>query len=197
MPATLHSLCVFCGSSIGGRDDYARAARDLGRLLVERSIRLIYGGGNIGLMGVLADEVLSHGGHVVGVIPRHLVERELAHAGVSQMHVVGSMHERKAMMASLSDAFVAMPGGFGTYEEFFEAVTWTQLGVHSKPCGLLNVEGFYDPIVSFIDRAVSEQFVKPEYRAAILVDNDPERLVGKLDSVVLPEVPRWIGLAQS
>ena len=193
----MRRICVFCGSAVGANTAYADAAREMGRVLVERGISLVYGGGHVGLMGVIADTVLAAGGEAIGVIPHGLAVREVAHKSLTKLHVVGSMHERKAMMASLSDAFVAMPGGFGTYEEFFEAVTWTQLGVHSKPCGLLNVEGFYDPIVSFIDRAVSEQFVKPEYRAAILVDNDPERLVGKLDSVVLPEVPRWIGLAQS
>jgi uncharacterized protein (TIGR00730 family) len=182
---------------VGANTAYADAAREMGRVLVERGISLVYGGGHVGLMGVIADTVLAAGGEAIGVIPHGLAVREVAHKSLTTLHVVGSMHERKAMMANLSDAFVAMPGGFGTYEEFFEAVTWTQLGVHSKPCGLLNVEGFYDPIVSFIDRAVTEQFVKPEYRAAILVDSDPERLVGKLNSVVLPEVPRWIGLAQS
>lgn len=193
----MRCICVFCGSAVGANTAYADAAREMGRVLVERGISLVYGGGHVGLMGVIADTVLAAGGEAIGVIPHGLAVREVAHRHLTKLHVVGSMHERKAMMANLSDAFVAMPGGFGTYEEFFEAVTWTQLGVHNKPCGLLNVEGFYDPIVSFIDRAVSEQFVKPEYRAAILVDRDPANLVEKLSTVVLPEVPRWIGLAQS
>ena len=180
MPATLHSLCVFCGSSIGGRDDYARAARDLGRLLVERSIRLIYGGGNIGLMGVLADEVLSHGGHVVGVIPRHLVERELAHASVSQMHVVGSMHERKALMAELADAFAALPGGIGTFEELLEITTWAQLGLHRKPCGLLNVAGYFDRLLDFLDHASDQHFVPPGHRQLLLADADAATLLDRL-----------------
>ncbi len=193
----MRCICVFCGSAVGANPAYADAARDMGRVLVERGISLVYGGGHVGLMGVIADTVLAAGGEAIGVIPHGLAVREVAHSRLTKLHVVGSMHERKAMMAELSDAFIAMPGGFGTYEEFFEAVTWTQLGVHRKPCGLLNVEGFYDPIVDFVDRAVSEQFVKPEYRAAILVDSDPARLVEKLGAANLPEVARWIGLAQS
>jgi uncharacterized protein (TIGR00730 family) len=193
----MQRICVFCGSAVGANPAYADAARRMGREMVSRGIGLVYGGGHVGLMGVIADTVLAEGGEAIGVIPHGLAVREVAHSRLTKLHVVGSMHERKAMMADMADAFVAMPGGFGTYEEFFEAVTWTQLGVHRKPCGLLNVEGFYDPIVSFIDRSVSEQFVKPEYRAAILVDSDPARLIEALTAVILPEVPRWIGLAQS
>jgi len=193
----MRRICVFCGSQFGANPAYADAAREMGRLPVDRGFGLVYGGGQVGLMGVIADTVLEAGGEAIGVIPHGLAVREVAHKSLTTLHVVGSMHERKAMMADLSEAFVAMPGGFGTYEEFFEAVTWTQLGVHRKPCGLLNVEGFYDPIVDFIDRAVSEQFVKPEYRAAILVDSHPGRLLDKLNAVELPEMPRWIGLAQA
>ena len=193
----LKSVAVYCGSSPVKNPAFEAEIRSFGREIAARGVRLVYGGSSLGLMGALADETLAAGGQVTGVIPKALEGRESAHRSLTELRVVDSMHAREQLIFDLSDAFVAMPGGFGTYEEFFEAVTWTQLGVHSKPCGLLNVEGFYDPIVSFIDRAVSEQFVKPEYRAAILVDNDPERLVGKLDSVVLPEAPRWIGLAQS
>ena len=145
-------LCVFCGSSVGVKPAYAEAAAAFGTLLATRGIVLVYGGGNVGLMGVIADAALAAGGEVIGVIPRALADREIAHTGVSELRVVDSMHTRKAMMADLSDAFVAMPGGVGTFEEFFEAITWTQLGLHRKACGLLNVNGFYTPLAAFIDR---------------------------------------------
>jgi uncharacterized protein (TIGR00730 family) len=148
-------------------------------------------------MGVLADAVLAAGGEVTGVIPHALNAREIAHAGLTELHVVDSMHERKAMMAAMSDAFIAMPGGFGTYEEFFEAVTWTQLGVHKKPCGLLNVAGFYDPVIAFLDRAVRESFIRPEHRAAVVVDPAPAALLDALERLTLPDVPKWIGLAEA
>jgi hypothetical protein len=193
----MRRITVFCGSSVGENPGYADAARHLGRLLVERGIGLVYGGGQVGLMGVIAEAVLRAGGEAIGVIPHGLAVREVAHEGLTRLHIVDSMHERKAMMADLSDAFIALPGGFGTYEEFFEAVTWTQLGVHRKPCGLLNVNGFYDPIVQFLDRAVGEGFVKPEHRAAVLVSPSAEELVDALATVQLPEVPQWIGLAQA
>jgi uncharacterized protein (TIGR00730 family) len=169
----------------------------MGRALVERGHSLVYGGGHVGLMGILADTVLAAGGEAIGVIPHALNEREIAHLRLTTLHVVDSMHERKAMMAEMSDAFIAMPGGFGTYEEFFEAVTWTQLGVHQKPCGLLNVAGFYDPIVQFLDHAVRQQFIRPEHREAVLTDSDPVRLLDRLGAVVLPDVPKWIGLAEA
>jgi hypothetical protein len=169
----------------------------MGRTLVQRGLSLVYGGGHVGLMGVVADAVLEAGGEAVGVIPHALNAREIAHQRLTRLHVVNSMHERKAMMAELSDAFIAMPGGFGTYEEFFEAVTWTQLGVHRKPCGLLNVAGFYDPVVQFIDQAVTEQFIRPQHRAAILVDADPASLLDALERTVLPDVPKWIGLEEA
>jgi uncharacterized protein (TIGR00730 family) len=169
----------------------------MGRALVDRGLSLVYGGGHVGLMGILADAVLEAGGEAVGVIPHALNSREIAHLNLTTLHVVDSMHERKAKMAAMSDAFVAMPGGFGTYEEFFEAVTWTQLGVHKKPCGLLNVAGFYDPIIQFLDHAVREQFIRPAHRETVLVDSDPARLLDKLTAVVLPDVPKWIGLAEA
>ena len=165
----------------------------MGSLLAARGLGLVYGGGNVGLMGVVADAVLAGGGEVVGVIPRALADREIAHSGVTDLRIVDSMHTRKAMMADLSDAFIAMPGGVGTFEEFFEAVTWTQLGVHRKPCGLLNTAGFYTPLAAFIDQAVTEGFIKPAYRSIIVVDDHPERLLDSMGQVQLPDVPKWIG----
>ena len=185
-------ICVFCGSSLGSRSEYSEAAVTLGGILAKRNIGLVYGGGNVGLMGVVANAVLASGGEAIGVIPHSLAEREIEHKGLTQLHVVDSMHTRKAMMADLADAFIAMPGGVGTFEEFFEAVTWTQLGLHRKPCGLLNVAGFYTPLAAFIDQAVSEGFIKPVHRASIVVDDDPERLLDSLASVQLPDVPKWI-----
>jgi hypothetical protein len=185
-------ICVYCGSSIGNQPLYREAALAMGAVLAARKIGLVYGGGNVGLMGVVADAVLAGGGEVIGVIPQSLADREIAHSGVTDLRVVDSMHTRKAMMAELSDAFIAMPGGVGTFEEFFEAVTWTQLGVHRKPCGLLNVGGFYTPLALFIDQAVTEGFIKPVHRASIVVDDDPERLVNALGEVSLPDVPKWI-----
>ena len=188
----MKKICVFCGSSIGNRVEYAEAAVALGGLLARRNIGLVYGGGNVGLMGVIADAVLSAGGEVIGVIPHALAKREIEHQGLTRLHVVDSMHTRKAMMADLADAFIAMPGGVGTFEEFFEAVTWTQLGLHRKPCGLLNVGGFYTPLAAFIDQAVSEGFFKPVHRAAIVVDDNAERLLDTLANIELPDVPKWI-----
>ena len=185
-------ICVFCGSSLGIKTDYSEAAVALGGLLASRSIELVYGGGNVGLMGVIANAVLEAGGKVIGVIPHSLATREIEHNGLTRLHVVDSMHTRKAMMADLADAFIAMPGGVGTFEEFFEAVTWTQLGVHRKPCGLLNVSGFYTPLAAFIDQAVTEGFIKPVHRASIVVDDSPERLLDTLSRVELPDVPKWI-----
>jgi uncharacterized protein (TIGR00730 family) len=185
-------LCVFCGSSVGNRDEYRQSAIEMGTVLAERRIGLVYGGGNVGLMGVVADAVLAGGGEVIGVIPQSLADREIAHTGVTDLRVVDSMHTRKAMMADLADAFVAMPGGVGTFEEFFEVVTWTQLGLHRKPCGLLNSAGFYTPLAAFIDQAVTEGFIKIVHRAAIVVDSDPARLLDLLGTVELPAVPKWI-----
>lgn len=169
----------------------------MGRILASRGIGLVYGGGNVGLMGVIADAVMAHGGNVIGVIPQPLADREIAHPNITELRVVDSMHTRKAMMAELADGFIAMPGGVGTFEEFFEVVTWTQLGLHRKPCGLLNVSGFYAPLAAFIDQAVSEGFIKPIHRAAIVVDDDPERLLNTLLSIKLPDVPKWIRREQT
>ena len=185
-------VCVFCGSSVGNRSTYRDAAVAMGTVLAAKGIGLVYGGGNVGLMGVVADAVLAGGGDVIGVIPQSLADREVAHLGVTDLRVVDSMHTRKAMMADLADAFIAMPGGVGTFEEFFEAVTWTQLGVHRKPCGLLNAGGFYTPLEAFIDQAVTEGFIKPVHRSIVVCDDDPARLLDKLANVTLPDVPKWI-----
>ncbi len=189
-------ICVFCGSSSGSHPGYAAAARALAREIARRGHGLVYGGGNVGLMGVVADAMLEAGGEVVGVIPHTLVSREIGHRGVTTLHVVDSMHERKTLMADLSDAFIALPGGIGTFEEWFEAVTWTQLGLHRKPCGLLNVHGFYDELIRFMDHSWAEGFVKPETRAVVRHDADPAALLDALDAVQLPVVPRWITRAE-
>ncbi len=173
-------ICVFCGSSVGLRPAYADAARRLGTLLAERALGLVYGGGNVGLMGVLADAVMAAGGSVIGVMPRNLIAREIGHAGITELRVVDSMHQRKAMMADLASGFIALPGGFGTLDEFFEVVTWTQLGLHGKGCGLLNTGGYYDPLIAMLDRAVADGFVKPENRPLVLDDSDPARLLDRV-----------------
>ncbi|HVR73998.1 MAG TPA: TIGR00730 family Rossman fold protein, partial [Planctomycetota bacterium] len=176
----MKSACVFCGSSAGKRPAYSEAARALGRHLAARGVRLVFGGGRVGLMGVVADAVLEAGGTVTGVIPRALATRELAHDGLTDLRVVGTMHERKALMAELSDAFIALPGGLGTLEEFCEIVTWAQLGIHQKPCGILDVEGYYAPLLVQLDHAVAESFVKPQHRALVLSESDPARLLDAL-----------------
>jgi uncharacterized protein (TIGR00730 family) len=173
-------VCVFCGSSPGARPAYAGAAAELGRLLVDDGIGVVYGGGAVGLMGVLADSVLDAGGEAIGVIPQALVDREIGHHGLSELRVVGSMHERKALMAELADAFVALPGGLGTLEELFEVYTWAQLGLHRKPCGLLDVEDYYAGIVDFLEHAVRERFVREDHRAMLMVERDPRRLIDRL-----------------
>ena len=177
---TLRRVCVFCGSSSGNRPEYAAAATRMATELVARNLTLVYGGARAGLMGLLADSVLDAGGEVVGVIPQALVDREIAHRGLTELRVVQSMHERKAVMADLADAFVALPGGFGTFEEFCEAVTWTQLGLHRKRCGVLNVAGFFDPLLSLFDRAVADGFLKPQNRAIVVSESDPATLLTRL-----------------
>jgi uncharacterized protein (TIGR00730 family) len=193
----MKSLCVFCGSSAGTGAAYAEAARALGRELAGRGLRLVYGGGNVGLMGILADEVLSAGGEVIGVIPQALVAREVAHAGLTRLHVVGSMHQRKALMADLSDAFLALPGGFGTLEELCEVLTWAQLGLHAKPCGLLNVDGYFDALLHFLDRAVDQGFLRAGHRALVLVAQTPQEVLGLLATVRLPPTEKWIRKEES
>ena len=189
----MQRACVFCGSSPGARPQYTEATEDLGSLFVQHGITLVYGGASVGLMGRLADTVLSEGGEAVGVIPRALVEREIAHLGLTELHVVDSMHERKALMADLSDAFVALPGGLGTLDELFEVYTWAQLGLHRKPCGLLNVEGYYRHLADFLDHAVGERFVRDEHRDMLIVEEDPATMLERLqrfDPATL--TPKWI-----
>jgi uncharacterized protein (TIGR00730 family) len=185
-------VCVFCGSSSGADPQYQAAARQTGEALVRHGLGLVYGGGGIGLMKHLADAVLVAGGQVIGVIPESLMARELGHREVADLRVVGSMHERKALMAELSDAFIAMPGGYGTLEEFCEVVTWSQLGLHAKPCGLLNVKGYYDPLTVLLDHAVGERFLRPEHRELVLIDEDPERLLEQLASYRPPALDKWL-----
>jgi len=173
-------ICVFCGSRTGNNPLYAAAAVELGQLFVQHGIDLVFGGGHIGLMGVIADAVLAAGGDVIGVIPQALVDKELAHPRVQQMHVVGSMHQRKAIMADLSDAFIAMPGGYGTGDEFFEIVTWRQLHIHNKPIGILNTAGFFDALLGWLDHVVQEGFIKPPQRGLLQVSASPQELLGRL-----------------
>jgi uncharacterized protein (TIGR00730 family) len=164
----------------------------MGELLARRGLGLVYGGGCVGLMGILADAVLAAGGEVIGVIPAALMAREVGHTGVTELRVVGSMHERKALMADLSDAFVALPGGFGTLEEFCEVLTWAQLGIHRKPCGLLNADGYYDPLLALLDHAVAERFLRPAHRALVLEERDLERLLDRLATSRLPDLEKWV-----
>ncbi|MFN3648787.1 MAG: TIGR00730 family Rossman fold protein [Armatimonadota bacterium] len=188
----LKNVCVFCGSSSGSRPEYREAAREVGRALARRGIGLVYGGGNIGLMGEVAEAALQAGGRVTGVIPQALLAREVGHRGLTELVVVHSMHERKALMAERSDAFLALPGGFGTFEEFCEAITWTQLGVHRKPCGLLNVAGFYDPLLALFDHAVSEGFLHPQHREIVLVRNEIEPLLDAFAGYIPQDVEKWL-----
>ena len=189
----LRRICVFCGSSFGSRPVYREAAEAVGRLLCQRGIELVYGGGNVGLMGAMADACLDGGGRVIGVIPQALVEKEVAHLGLTELRVVRSMHERKFLMADLSDAFMALPGGYGTWDEFCEMLTWSQLGIQRKACGLLNVSGYYDSFLEFGDRAVSEGFLKDVNRGLMLSDDDPALLLDRLASFSVPAVDKWIG----
>jgi uncharacterized protein (TIGR00730 family) len=173
-------VCVFCGASAGGDPAYLEIAQVVGRLLGTQGIELVYGGGNVGLMGALASASLSAGGRVIGVIPQMLVDREAAHTGLSELRIVNSMHERKFLMADLSDAFLTLPGGFGTWEEFFEILTWSQLGILHKPCAVLNVNGYYDALLAMADRAVVEGFVRVEHRELLFSDTDPGRILDRL-----------------
>lgn len=190
------SLCVFCGSSPGARPEYRDAARALGSVLAARRIRLVYGGGHVGLMGVVADAALAAGGDVVGVITNGLQAREVGHTGLPDLRVVATMHERKAMMASMADAFVALPGGAGTLDEFFEAWTWTQLGIHRKPVGLLNVAGYFDPLLAFLERAVGDRFIRLEHADAVVVDDRIDRLIDRLASQGIVRSDKWLDRAE-
>jgi hypothetical protein len=188
----LARVCVFCGSSTGLRADYRDAATALAREMAARGIGLVFGGGRVGLMGHIADAILAAGGHATGVIPSFMIERELAHQGLPDLRIVESMHERKALMASLADAFIAMPGGFGTFEELCEAVTWTQLGLHRKRCGLLNVRGYYAPLLALVDRSVAEGFVRDDTREILVAHEDPGTLLDALAAPLVPPEPRWL-----
>lgn len=188
----MKNICVFAGSSSGARGEYAAAARDLGRVLAERNAGLVYGGARVGLMGALADEALRCGGRVIGVMPEALVAKEVAHAGLTELRVVTSMHERKAMMSDLSDGFVALPGGMGTLDEFFEILTWAQLGLHAKPCGLLNIGGYFDRLLAFIQHSVDERFVRPEHGSMVLVSDSAAALLDRMASYQPPVVQKWI-----
>jgi uncharacterized protein (TIGR00730 family) len=189
----LRTIGIFCASSDGADPRYAAAAREFATLIASSGRRIVYGGGNTGLMGAVADAAMAAGGEVIGLMPRHLVEREVAHNGITRLQVVGSMHERKAQLAELADAFVALPGGLGTLEEFTEIWTWGQLGLHAKPYGLLNVAGYYDPLLAFLDHAVSARFVRPEHRAMVRVAAEPAALLADLEAAPPPARAKYAG----
>jgi uncharacterized protein (TIGR00730 family) len=193
----LASLCIYCGSAVGNSPAYADAARALGRELVRRDIGLVYGGGNVGLMGAIADEVMSLGGRATGVIPEALMKREVGHHGLTELHVVKDMHERKAMMAELADGFIAMPGGFGTLEELFEVTTWAQLGLHRKPIGLLNVNGFYDGLTAFASHLVGQGFVRPDHAQLLMHAPDAAALLDQFESYVPNIKVKWLEREQA
>lgn len=188
----MHGIGIFCGSNTGKSAVYAEATRAMVRAIAAAGIRIVFGGGNIGLMGVVAETAIASGAYVIGVTPRRLLEREVVHTGLSELHVVDSMQERKVMMASMAEAFIALPGGMGTLDEMFEMLTLTQLGVQRKACGLLNVAGFYDHLTGFVDHAVAERFIRPEHRDMIVVDDEPVRLLGRLQAWSMPEVSKWL-----
>jgi uncharacterized protein (TIGR00730 family) len=188
----MRSVCVYCGSSAGDRPEYVDAARALGHALAQRGTELIYGGAQVGLMGHVANAVLERGGRVIGVIPQMLVRKEIAHAGLTALHVTASMHERKQKMADLSEGFIALPGGIGTFEELFEIWTWGQLGLHRRPCGLLNVAGYYDDLVRFLDHATASGFIRAEQRAMLSVESDVDALLARFDAYAAPAVEKWL-----
>jgi len=190
---SINSICIYCGSSPGRLDAYASAAFSLAESLVSRNIRLVYGGASIGIMGMVADQVLKLGGQVIGVIPKALAHKEVAHHHLTELHVTQSMHERKMLMAELSDGFIALPGGIGTLEELFEIWTWAQLGFHRKPCGLLNVEGYYDSLITFLDHVLAEQFVKKHHHAMLIVETNPDALLDHYVNYQPPALKHWVG----
>ena len=191
----LETICVFCASSPGADPRYVAATAAFGELVARSGRRIVYGGGNTGLMGALAESALAAGGEIIGVMPRHLVDREVAHTGLTRLDVVSSMHERKARLAEMADAFVALPGGLGTLEELTEIWTWGQLGLHRKPYGLLNVAGYYSQFLAFLDHAVAERFVRPEHRAMVRVAEEPADLLAALESAPAPALPKWLDRA--
>ncbi|MHB8950545.1 MAG: LOG family protein [Rhodoferax sp.] len=193
----MNNICVYCGSSPGRIEVYADGARALARALVQRDLGLVYGGASIGLMGLIADTVLQLGGRAVGVIPQALARKEVAHKGLTELHITQSMHERKTLMAELSDGFIAMPGGIGTFEEIFEIWTWAQLGIHAKPCGLLNVAGYFDALTLFLDHAAAEQFLKPQHRSVLIVEQEPLALLDRFASYEPPGVQKWLDADES
>ncbi len=193
----MKSVCVFCGSNFGVRQDFEAAAQATGRAIAEAGYDLVYGGAKVGLMGAVANAALDAGGRVIGVLPEALQQKELAHTNLSELHIVGSMHERKAMMAERSDAFIALPGGTGTLEEIFEVWTWGQLGYHRKPCGFLNVQGFYDGLLSFLDTQAAEGFVRQEMRMMAQVAATPEELLKLFDAYTPPAMAKWIAKADT
>jgi uncharacterized protein (TIGR00730 family) len=197
MSVLMRRICVFAGSSSGVRREYLDAASDLGKLLAARGIELVYGGARVGLMGAVADAALAGGGRVTGVIPEALVEKEVAHNGLTDLRIVTSMHQRKALMADLSDAFVALPGGWGTLDEMFEILTWAQLGLHRKPCGLLNVQGYFERLLAFLDHTVEQGFVRREYGSLLAVSESPVALLEALQVQTPPAVEKWIDLAST
>ena len=193
----LSSICVFCGSNAGANPAYLAAAEAVGRGLAQRGVRVVYGGATVGMMGTLADAVRGTGGEVIGVIPQAIFDREIGHTGLDDLRVVGSMHERKALMAELSDAFIALPGGIGTLEELFEVYTWAQLGIHAKPLGLLDVAGYYQPLVAFLDHAVQERFLRPEMRTLLAVSDELDDLLAELEASEPVTLHKWIDLDQT
>jgi len=188
----MKNVAVFCGSSLGGDAAYALAAEELGTVLAQEKIGLVYGGGNIGLMGKLATAALAAGGHVTGVIPKFMMEKEIGNIELPDLRIVSSMHERKALMAELADGFIALPGGFGTLEEFCEILTWSQLGLHEKPLGLLNVAGFYDAFLAFLDHATARQLIKPKHRELVLTETEPAPLIERMRAWKPLHGPKWI-----
>jgi len=188
----MRSICVYCGSSPGRQEAYASAARELAEVLVEQNIKLVYGGASVGIMGLLADSVLRLGGQAVGVIPEALQRKEVAHAKLTELHITQSMHERKTLMAELSDGFIALPGGIGTLKEIFEIWTWAQLGFHRKPCGLLNIAGYFDALTAFLNHSVKEQFVKDAHRSMLIVEHEPKALLSRFKSYRPPTHQKWI-----
>jgi uncharacterized protein (TIGR00730 family) len=189
----MNRICVFCGTNPGSRPAYGAAARELGQILAEQGIELVYGGASVGIMGELADSVDEHGGHVTGIIPQQLMEKEAAHTGIPNLIVVASMHQRTSQMADMSDGFIALPGGIGTLEGFFEILTWAQLGIHAKPSGILNVAGYFDGLTRFLDHAVKEGFLTEEHRGAIMMETDPRRLLERMQAYTAPDSQKLMG----